>query len=127
VLPRVWPLGSDQLVLLQVTACAQAAASARGGGGARHWSCSIGTDLAGCWRRRELACALRQVAARVVCWAERFAYLGLQGAVEGALLALALAGTHAFNAFCQALFEARCPGRDCAASGGPPCPSMGAG
>lgn len=46
-----------------------------------------------------------QVEARVVCWAERFAYVGLQGAVEAALLTMALAGTAAFNAFCETNFH----------------------
>lgn len=46
-----------------------------------------------------------QVEARVACWAERFAYVGLQGAVEAALLSMAVLGTAAFNAHCEALFK----------------------
>ena len=46
-----------------------------------------------------------QVEARVACWAERFAYVGLQGAVESALLSMAVSGTAAFNAHCEAIFK----------------------
>lgn len=45
-----------------------------------------------------------QIEARVACWAERFAYVGLQGAVEAALLSMAVAGTAAFNAHCESVF-----------------------